>query len=79
MAKINFGKLSENAPVSPRRLLDPRAIFSALPSKAPGLDYLRGSQDQILAEWHRRRDTRDLVIRMNTGGGKTLGDCPDFP
>lgn len=72
MARINFGKLSEKAPASPQRLIDPRAIFSALPSKAPGLDYLRGPQDQVLAEWHRRRDTRDLVIKMNTGGGKTL-------
>lgn len=55
-----------------RRLLDPRDIFSALPDKNKGLDYLRGPQDQVLAAWHKRRAERDLVLKMNTGGGKTF-------
>ena len=31
------------------------------------------SQAQVLEEWFKRRNTdRDIVIKLNTGGGKTL-------
>jgi len=72
MGKIDFGRLARDAADSARKLLDPRDIFNALPAKSTDLDYLRGPQDQVLEQWHRRRDSRDLVIKMNTGGGKTL-------
>lgn len=72
MAKFNFGSLGADAARSARKLTEPRALFNALPDKATGLDYLRGPQDQVLHEWDQRRDERDLVIKMNTGGGKTL-------
>jgi len=72
VAKIDFGKLARDAASSASTLVHPRDLFNALPAKAPGYDYLRGPQDQILAQWHERRVTRDLVIKMNTGGGKTI-------
>lgn len=72
MAKIDFGKLARDAAGSVSTLVHPRDLFSALPAKASGYDYLRGPQDQVLAQWHDRRATRDLVIKMNTGGGKTI-------
>lgn len=52
--------------------LDPDALFRALPSKAAGYGYLRDEQGQVLRAWHARRAERDLVIKVNTGGGKTI-------
>ena len=72
MAKINFRRLSQGASASVNTITDPRDLFNALPEKVAGLDYLRGPQDQVLAAWYDRRDEQDLVIKMNTGGGKTL-------
>ena len=72
MARVNFSQLGASAARSARTLTEPRALFNALPEKASGLDYLRGPQDQVLHEWNRRRTERDLVIKMNTGGGKTI-------
>ena len=72
MAKVNFKRLRQGASVPANTITDPRDLFNALPEKVSGLDYLRGPQDQVLAAWHDRRDERDLVIKMNTGGGKTL-------
>lgn len=71
MTKINFGMLRSDANESSRRITDPRDLFSALPSKESKFDYLRGPQDQVLDAWHKRRVEKDLVIKMNTGGGKT--------
>lgn len=71
MAKINFGKLKSDANESSRRITDPRDLFNSLPGKASKFDYLRGPQDQVLDAWHKRRSEKDLVIKMNTGGGKS--------
>lgn len=49
----------------------PRDVFAALP-REPGYEYLRGPQDQILDQWHARRAESDLVVKLNTGGGKTV-------
>ena len=67
---IDFGALNRGPGREPA--VQPRDIFNALPNKPRGMDYLRGPQDQVLQEWWRRRTARDLVIKMNTGGGKTI-------
>ena len=72
MPNIDLGQLARSAAGDAPRLLHPRDIFNALHSKPAGLDYLRGPQDQVLDQWFARRNQRDLVIKMNTGGGKTL-------
>ena len=72
MVRIDFKQLSQGTSASANTITDPRDLFNALPEKDAGLDYLRGPQDQVLAAWYNRRDERDLVIKMNTGGGKTL-------
>jgi hypothetical protein len=72
MARIDFGRLAREAASSAAKLVHPRDVFNALPGRAPGYDYLRGPQDQVLEQWHERRTDRDLVIKMNTGGGKTV-------
>lgn len=72
MAKVNFRRLGQGSAGPANTITDPRDLFNALPEKVSGLDYLRGPQDQVLAAWNNRRGERDLVIKMNTGGGKTL-------
>jgi hypothetical protein len=51
-------------------LIRPREIFAALPSRP--WDYLRQEQGEALERWFARRDDRDVVIKQNTGGGKTV-------
>src|SRR5690554_2852966 len=34
--------------------------------------YLRGIQEEVLNEWHNRREERDIICKMSTGSGKTL-------
>lgn len=53
-------------------LVEPRQIFAALPAKEKRYAYLRDVQGEVLAAWFERRDDRDLVVKMNTGGGKTV-------
>jgi hypothetical protein len=66
---VDFGAMlagdADDAPIEPREL------HSQL-TKAPGYGYLRDVQGQVLSKWHERRDERDIVIKVNTGGGKTI-------
>jgi replicative superfamily II helicase len=52
-------------------ILDPRKIFDRQP-KPEGVNDLWKSQDEVLRAWNDRRTDRDVVIKLNTGGGKTL-------
>lgn len=62
LGKINAGKR--------QKLLEPRDIFAALPDKS--WPRLRAEQGEVLKTWFERRREKDLVIKQNTGGGKTL-------
>ncbi len=53
-----------------RPLIEPRDIFAALGGRP--WPRLRVEQDQVLKSWFARRNERDLVIKQNTGGGKTV-------
>lgn len=55
---------------SPQLLLRPRDIFAALPNKP--WSYLRQEQGEALEGWFARRSDGDVVIKQNTGGGKTV-------
>lgn len=55
-----------------RRLIDPRQLFDALPARSAQYEFLRDPQGQVLEAWFERRPERDLVIKLNTGGGKTV-------
>jgi len=68
---IDFGKLGETS--SADTVLPPRDVFAVLPSKDKKYNYLRDVQGEVLKEWfdHRRNET-DLVLKMNTGSGKTV-------
>ena len=66
---VDFNKLnSSRSQASP---LDPIKVFQRLP-KPPHINDLWESQSEALKLWNRRRSENDLVIKLNTGGGKTL-------
>ncbi|KZS54828.1 DEAD/DEAH box helicase family protein [Mycobacterium ostraviense] len=61
--------LDEAAHTAP---IEPRELYAWLPDKAEGYGYMRDVQGQVLTTWHRRRDERDLILKVNTGSGKTI-------
>lgn len=67
---VDFNKLlNEDASPAP---LNPADIFHSLPRADTKYDYLRDVQGEVLKAWHGRRKERDIVMKMNTGSGKTL-------
>lgn len=66
---LDFSKVSKAKKLA--SLTSPRDIFTAL-RKAQGFGYLRDVQGQVLDTWDKRRTESDLVLKMNTGGGKTI-------
>ena len=66
---VDFKKLrvtaKGNAPI------DPLQVFQRLP-KPESINDLWDGQSKALSAWHGRRKENDLVIKLNTGGGKTL-------
>ncbi|WP_230461090.1 DEAD/DEAH box helicase [Burkholderia ubonensis] len=65
---LDFGKLNAG---SAAKQTDPRKIFTTLKRDARFRRPL-DEQSDVLDEWYLRRDARDLTIKMNTGGGKTV-------
>lgn len=70
MARLDFGRVNRRSAVD--SATEPRRIFAALPQKDPKYNYARDVQTEVWERWHERRDETDLVIKMNTGGGKTV-------
>lgn len=66
---VDFKKLRE-AKAKPMPI-SPRDIFNALP-KPPGINDLYASQAEVLDAWFPRRAEKDVVVKLHTGGGKTL-------
>lgn len=66
---VDFKKLRE-AKAKPKPK-NPREIFNALP-KPPGINDLYASQAEVLDAWYPRRKEKDIVVKLHTGGGKTL-------
>ncbi|MGH8791033.1 MAG: helicase, partial [Stackebrandtia sp.] len=69
MPGLDFNRLAKGS--AAESATEPRRIFSALPTKASKYRYPRDVQTDVWERWHERRTERDLVIKMNTGGGKT--------
>lgn len=68
---IDFSKIGTGSTVD--TVLPPREIFNALPNKdAHKFQYPRDVQSQVWAKWFDKRDDESLVIKMNTGSGKTV-------
>ncbi len=66
---VDFNKLrSQSLRPAP---VDPLEIFRRLP-KPQGINDLYTSQAEVLEAWFKRKDERDTVVKLHTGGGKTL-------
>ena len=70
MPGLDFSRLT--GPSAADTKIHPRDIFAALPARSSRYEYLRDVQREVFDAWHERRTERDLVIKMNTGNGKTL-------
>lgn len=67
-----FKKLNEqnnNEPILPT---DPNKLFYSLNKKEEGIEYLRDGQNEVLENYISRKGEKYLLIKMNTGAGKTL-------
>ena len=75
ISMFDFSKLSTTSAATPTT--DPRSIFQTLPKQNPEkYEYPRDVQSQVWNRWHSRRNERSLVIKLNTGSGKTtVGLC----
>lgn len=52
-------------------VIDPLEIFRRLP-KPTGINDLYTSQAEVLQGWFARRSEKDVILKLHTGGGKTL-------
>lgn len=66
---LDFNKLRDAKKQPP--VVDPVEIFRRLPKKAEIKD-LYGSQTEVLNAWFADRAKPDHVVKLHTGGGKTL-------
>ena len=66
---IDFKKLREAK--KHQAVIDPIEIFQRLPKSARIKD-LYGSQVEVLQAWFKTRNEQDHILKLHTGGGKTL-------
>jgi replicative superfamily II helicase len=66
---VDFSKLRTNT--KKPKPIDPTEIFRRLP-KPPGINDLYTSQAEVFKHWFERRNDHDVVVKLHTGGGKTL-------
>lgn len=66
---VDFDKLRTQTKKS--KPVEPADIFRRLP-KPPGINDLYTSQTEVLQSWFDRRTERDVVLKLHTGGGKTM-------
>jgi len=66
---VDFAKL--RGKTARAKLVDPIEIFRRLP-KPVGINDLYTSQAEVLQQWFGRRTEHDVVLKLHTGGGKTL-------
>lgn len=67
---FDFSKLASSGAIAD--ITEPATLFDALPNKDEGYGYLRAVQKTVLDAWSVRRHERDVVVKTNTGGGKTI-------
>jgi len=66
---VNFKKLKSQKPQ--KISINPVDIFRRLP-KPQGVNDIYTGQTEILNQWFDRRNDKDVVLKLHTGGGKTL-------
>lgn len=71
LTMIDFTRVGTGITVD--TVLQPREIFNALPKKnAHKFQYPRDVQSQVWSKWFERRAENSLVLKLNTGSGKTV-------
>lgn len=66
-----FKKINDQQKTQTNLPIEPNELFYGL-IKEKEYSYLRGIQEEALTSWHNRRSDSNLLIKMNTGAGKTL-------
>ena len=66
---VNFKEIAMSS--DDRTVIAPKEIFNRL-RKPTYIDDLHSSQAEVLECWFNNRERHDTVIKLNTGGGKTL-------
>lgn len=54
-----------------KNIVEPIEIFRRLP-KPEGINDLYSSQAEVLEAWFNKRTQKDIILKLHTGGGKTL-------
>ena len=52
--------------------IEPREIFMSLPNKGSKYEYPRDVQTEVWRKWFEHRNEKNIIIKMNTGSGKTI-------
>lgn len=66
-----FGNISQDSPAD--NTIDPKQLFRVLPKPAGSpFRFPHDIQTEVWDKWFPRRLERDLVLKMNTGSGKTV-------
>jgi len=52
-------------------VINPAELFRRMP-KPKGVNNLYSSQYEVLSNWFNRREKKDTIIKLHTGGGKTM-------
>lgn len=52
--------------------IEPREIFMTLPNKSSKYEYPRDVQTEVWRKWFEHRNEKNIIIKMNTGSGKTI-------
>lgn len=66
---INFSRLNAT---NKKNAIEPRDIFMALPAKDKNYSYPRDVQSEVWKLWFEKRVEKNIIIKMNTGSGKTV-------
>lgn len=66
---VDFKSLKSN--LSEESIINPLDIFRTLP-KPERINDLYTSQSDVLRKWYEQREQKDSVLKLHTGGGKTL-------
>lgn len=66
-----FKKINEQQKNETALPIEPIDLFYTL-KKDKDYGFLRDAQSEVLTDWFNRKDEKNLLIKMNTGAGKTL-------
>ena len=65
---LDFKKIKNKNKIN--NIINPREIFMSLPNRK--YDYPRDVQTEVWTQWMEKREEKDIIIKMNTGSGKTI-------